>query len=78
MRSTSRAREYPQCGGKNTYTRREAETAKRFVGLKRGKDMRIYQCPTCRGWHLTKKHRDYFDKDTDSTYEALEAKRKVR
>jgi hypothetical protein len=69
---------YPQCNGKNRYTRHGAEQAKVRVGIRRGKDMRIYECPLCRGWHLTKKKRDYFDKDTDSVYEALEAKRKVR
>lgn len=67
--------EFPQCHGKNRYTRNEAERKKANLGRVRGKDMRVYQCPDCRGWHLTKKHRDYNVKET---YEGMETARKVR
>jgi len=46
--------EQPECNGKNRYTKKEAHRAKRFVGVKRGKDVRVYQCPECYGWHITK------------------------
>lgn len=48
---------YEQCGGKNRYSKAEATRAKKFVGLRRHKDMRIYLCEKCHGYHLTKKHR---------------------
>lgn len=48
---------YKQCDGKNRYSKAEALRAKRFVGTRRHKDMRIYRCEKCQDYHLTKKHR---------------------
>lgn len=48
---------YPQCDGKNMYSKAEAQRAKRFVGRRRDKDMRVYMCEKCNHYHLTKKHR---------------------
>lgn len=45
------------CGGKNIYSKREAERVKAGIGRGRRKDLRIYECPNCHGYHLTKKHR---------------------
>ena len=47
--------EQPQCNGKNRCTKREAIRAKKFVGRARDKDMRVYKCPDCYGWHITKR-----------------------
>lgn len=49
--------EYEQCHGKNMYSKAQAHRAKKFVGLRRHKDMRIYLCDLCHHYHLTKKQR---------------------
>jgi len=48
---------YPQCNGKNRYSKAEAMRAKKFVGDRRHKDMRVYLCDKCHDYHLTKKNR---------------------
>jgi hypothetical protein len=49
----------PECGGKKRYSKKEAQKAKRFVGKRIRKDMRIYLCPHCHGYHLTKRYGKY-------------------
>lgn len=46
----------PECNGKNRYTHKEAMRAKKYVGKRRDKDMRIYECDICYGWHITKRN----------------------
>ncbi len=41
--------------GKVQLSRHEAEALKANVGRDKGKDMRIYECPKCHAYHLTKK-----------------------
>lgn len=48
----------PQCEGKNKYSKNEAERTKALVGKARNKSVRIYQCPKCYAWHLTKSKGD--------------------
>lgn len=45
------------CGGKYSYSKNEAERVRFQVGKGRGKDLRIYECPKCHNFHLTKKHK---------------------
>lgn len=45
------------CGGKYSYSKNEAERVRFQVGKQRDKDMRIYECPKCHSWHLTKKNK---------------------
>lgn len=50
--------EPPDCGKRRYDTREDAlETAAHRVGTRgtRTRFLRIYQCPACGGWHLTKK-----------------------
>lgn len=47
------------CDGKNKYSKNEAERMKGIVGRGRDKAMRVYECPKCRYWHLTKKDSRY-------------------
>ncbi len=49
----------PQCNGKNKYSKNEAEHTKAehtkaVVGRFRDKSMRIYKCPECYYYHITK------------------------
>ncbi len=44
-----------KCGGKNSYSKNGAEKAKAWVGRGRDKAMRIYHCPMCHNYHLTKR-----------------------
>lgn len=46
----------PECNGKKRYTKNEAHRARKVVGQIRAKDMRVYQCDICYGWHITKKN----------------------
>jgi hypothetical protein len=46
-----------QCNGKNCYTKNAVHKTKTWVGRRRGKGMRIYECPTCHWWHITNKGR---------------------
>lgn len=46
------------CGTKTRYTTEaEAEKQRRYFQRIRDVDLRIYRCPLCLGWHLTKKRR---------------------
>lgn len=45
---------YETCDGKNKYSKNQAESMKTTLGRSRGKDLRIYECPKCFGYHLTK------------------------
>lgn len=45
----------PECHGKKRYTKNEVYRARKYVGKARDKDMRIYECPDCFGYHITKK-----------------------
>lgn len=48
-----------KCGEKVVYSKRQAERMKARVGRQIDKSMRIYECPKCFGWHLTKKEGKY-------------------
>lgn len=47
------------CGGKNKYSKREAEHMKGVIGRGRKKSMRVYECRSCGYWHLTKRDTRY-------------------
>lgn len=47
---------HPECEDKRTYTLNEAKGVKAHLGRVRDKDLRVYQCPHCYGYHLTKKY----------------------
>lgn len=47
---------FKQSCGKNYYSRNEVERMRQVIGKARGKDMRMYECKNCHGWHLTKKY----------------------
>lgn len=50
-------------GGKICYDKKDAQQKRNWVERRgRGKDMRIYQCPSCGYWHLTKETRKKFNK----------------
>lgn len=49
---------YDQCHGKNKYSKHQAHAMKRTIGKSRDKDVRMYECPDCHGWHLTKRGYD--------------------
>ncbi len=49
----------PQCDGKNIYSKHEAEHTKAIVGQARGKDVRVYQCDKCYGYHITKQKKPW-------------------
>lgn len=38
---------------KTCFNKKDAETAKNFLYLEKGVELRVYQCPTCNYWHLT-------------------------
>lgn len=42
------------CDGKACYDKRGAQTVKNIREKEDGIDLRIYQCPLCNMWHLTK------------------------
>lgn len=46
-------REY--CNGKIKYDKKGATTMMNFLERKGRKNLRIYDCPLCGGWHLTHK-----------------------
>lgn len=48
-----------QCGGKNCYTKHEAERVQGETGRHIGKDLRVYHCPKCFNFHLTKRRSKY-------------------
>ena len=42
------------CDGKKVYdSEKEVRGVRKWVGERRDKDMRIYKCPRCFGWHIT-------------------------
>ncbi|MBQ9002767.1 MAG: hypothetical protein IJ087_13030 [Eggerthellaceae bacterium] len=44
------------CDSKNRYaTRKEAEEAAAWCAVERNRNLRIYRCKYCGGWHLTSK-----------------------
>lgn len=43
------------CHGKNCYTKNAVKKTKEWVGRRRGKAMRVYECPDCHYWHITKR-----------------------
>lgn len=44
-----------ECTGKKPYLQKiDAVTAKNYIRKERGEELRIYPCPRCRHWHLTK------------------------
>lgn len=44
---------YPQCGGKNCYSKSKAEKVRQSTMKARSKKIRIYECEECNYWHLT-------------------------
>lgn len=50
--------EQPECNGKQRYTKNEAYRTRKYIGKARNKDMRVYFCPDCFGYHITKKNYD--------------------
>ncbi len=47
----------PRCqgGGKVVFDKRTAQSKKNFLEkLGRERSLRIYHCPACNGWHITK------------------------
>lgn len=49
--------------GKQCLSKHEAETMKQRIGRDKGKDMRIYECPECFTWHLTKRINSFISRD---------------
>lgn len=49
---------FKSCRGKNVYSKTEAKKMKAHIGKVRDKAMRVYECPYCHGYHLTKKDYD--------------------
>jgi len=46
---------YGQCERKRRYrSEHEASVAASCVRMRRGTNLRVYSCPYCGGWHLTK------------------------
>lgn len=47
------------CNGKVKYSKNEAKNMKAKVGEQKNKSMRMYQCPLCFKYHLTKREGKY-------------------
>lgn len=47
-------REYCQAHGKNAYDKRGAEEVRNAAWRDRHEALRVYCCPECRRWHVTK------------------------
>lgn len=52
---------FKQCAGKNIYSKSEAHKMKAHIGKTRDKAMRIYLCPECHGFHITKRERNGYE-----------------
>ncbi len=48
------------CNGKRTYDKKGAQTAQNARYKQDHIELRIYPCPDCHGWHLTKQVRSRY------------------
>ena len=49
-------KKWADCDSKRRYvTPQEAERSAKTARRKRDEKLRVYRCPHCQGWHLTKK-----------------------
>ncbi len=54
-RASRRHRRLPRCRGKVAYpTERAALKSAQRCNTARGTELRVYECPICECWHLTK------------------------
>lgn len=46
-------RQYAMCDKKQVYSKKDAQTVRNLRMKSGSKELRIYHCPICNGWHLT-------------------------